>query len=54
MSRINQSEHARAVAAGFTPKEAARWLAYLALKARRGEAPISLGEAVAQVRAVRS
>ena len=47
------SEHARAINAGLTPREAARWLAYVALKARKGETPISLTEAVQQVRAAR-
>ena len=48
-----RSEHARAILAGLTPKEAARWLAYLAMKKRKDETPISLAEAVAQVRAAR-
>jgi hypothetical protein len=41
-------------AAGFTPKRAARWAAYLRFKAERAEAPITLTEAVAQVAAARS
>jgi len=47
------SDHDKARAAGLTPKEAARWVAYLAMKARKGQQPISLDEAVRQVRAVR-
>lgn len=45
------SEHARALQAGMTPKQAARWLAYLQRKATRGETPVDLHDAVAQLRA---
>ncbi len=48
-----KSEHARALDAGLDHREAARWLAYLAMKARKGEPPISLAEAVRQVRVAR-
>jgi hypothetical protein len=49
----HKSEHARALDAGLTHRESARWLAYLGMKARKGETPIDLHEAVAQVRAAR-
>lgn len=50
---MSRSEHARAIQAGLTPKEAARWLAYLAMKTRKGQGPITLHEAVRQVREAR-
>jgi hypothetical protein len=42
-----------ALDAGLSHRTAARWIAYLNVKARRGEKPIELHEAVDQVRAVR-
>jgi hypothetical protein len=42
-----------ALDAGLTHRTAARWLAYLEVKRRRGETPIDLHEAVDQVRAAR-
>lgn len=47
------SEHAQATNAGMGPREAARWLRYLAMKRRKGETPISLHEAVEQLRTAR-
>jgi hypothetical protein len=49
-----RGEHARARAAGMTPGQAARWIAYLERKAARGETPIDLHEAVRQLKAARS
>lgn len=42
-----------ALDAGLSHRTAARWLAYLEVKRRKGETPIELFEAVEQVRAVR-
>lgn len=42
-----------ALRAGLTHRTAARWLAYVELKRRKGEEPIDLLEAVDQVRAAR-
>lgn len=42
-----------ALDAGMTHRTAARWLAYVSMKARRGEQPIELYAAVDQVRAAR-
>lgn len=42
-----------ALDAGFTHRTAARWLAYVAMKRRKGEDPIDLLAAVDQVRAAR-
>lgn len=53
MTSTRQSEHDKARAAGFSPKECARWLAYLAMKERKHQTPITLAEAVRQVREVR-
>lgn len=44
-----KSEHTRALDAGMTHKQAARWLAYLRMKAAKGEKPIELHEAVRQL-----
>lgn len=35
-------------AAGMSPERAGRWAAYVAMKAERGEEPITLTEALAQ------
>lgn len=53
MTKRPQSEHDKARAAGMTPKECARWLAYLAMKREQRKPPITLAEAVRQIRDVR-
>ena len=46
-TQIDRFDEARE--AGMTAVQAARWVAYLDRKAERGEEPIALWEAVAQV-----
>ncbi len=53
MNATPKTAHSEAIRAGLSPRDAARWLAYLAMKARKGQTPISIAEAVAQVRAAR-
>lgn len=48
-----RTPHQEALDAGMTPAEAARWIAYLAMKARKGEPPIDVHEAVRQIRTAR-
>ena len=50
---MTQSEHAKARAAGMTPTEAARGLAYVAKMRAEGREPIDVHEAVRQIREVR-
>lgn len=50
---MTKSPLQEALDAGLSHRTAARWIAYLNLKARRGEKPIELTEAVDQVRAAR-
>lgn len=50
MSQTNQiTRFDEARAAGMTAEQAARWVAYVDQKAAKGEEPIALWEAVAQL-----
>lgn len=50
---MRKSPLQEALNAGLSHRTAARWLAYVEMKARRGETPIELYDAVEQVRAAR-